>query len=338
MKNPWIQSARLRTLPLALSGTLLAITLAFLNHKSNAIISTLACLTAVLLQILSNFANDYGDYSKGTDGLANRNDRMLTAGKITADSMKRVLWMLSALVFLVGCSMVYYSFSVGIINSQYFSILLIVGIAAIFSAIAYTIGKNAYGYLGLGDIFVFLFFGIVPVLGTAILLGCAIEKDFYFAAAGMGLLSTAVLNTNNYRDIESDKLSNKLTLATRLGPRWTLFYHRILLIFGFLGVFSSLVYRADALLQHSNSENTSHLWEFSESQNYLLVLMLFGVLSPSAILISQHFSDMRRLLPGDRENINPQLKKLSLSILLLVILYGIMAGFILSWIPNSSIQ
>lgn len=338
MKNPWIQSARLRTLPLALSGTLLAIILAFLHHKTSSVISILACLTAILLQILSNFANDYGDFTKGTDELANRNDRMLTAGKITPNSMKRALWLVSSLVFLIGCSMVYYSFHLGIINTQYFSILIIVGIAAIFSAIAYTVGKNAYGYLGLGDIFVFLFFGIVPVIGTAILLGCSIEKDFYFAATGMGLLSTAVLNTNNYRDIESDKLSNKLTLATRLGPKWTLFYHRILLIFGFLAIFSSLVYRADALLQHSNSENNSHLWQFSESQNYLLVLMLFGVLSPSAILISQHFSDLRRLLPGDRENINPQLKKLSLSILLLVILYGIMAAFILSWIPKSSIQ
>ena len=331
MKNPWIQSARLRTLPLAISGILLGIVLSKMHHHQHLGISVLAILTATLLQILSNYANDYGDFQKGTDSKAGRQDRMLTTGSISESSMKKALYFLGALTFVLGTIMIVWSYQLHLISSNGLGYFMAIGIVAIFSAIAYTVGKNAYGYLGLGDLFVFVFFGLVPVIGTAILLGCELNSSFGFAAAGMGFLSTAVLNTNNYRDIESDKESHKNTFPTRIGARWTLFYHRLLLLFGFLGIFIAMVNHVEHLLNASAVNSKNSLWDFNNSQNYLLVMMIFGVFSPVAILLSQHFSDLKRLKPGDRENINPQLKKLSLSTLLFVVLFGVLGMFVDGW-------
>lgn len=318
MIKPWIQSARLRTLPLAIAGILLGTFLSKLYGHSNLEVSLLAIITATLLQILSNFANDYGDFKKGTDAKAGRTDRMLTTGSITEKAMKNALIILSVIIFMCGLFMIYVSYHYSLINESNIYFFVGLGILSIVSAIAYTVGKNAYAYLGLGDFFVFIFFGLVPVLGMAKLLGCDLNLNFGLAAIGMGLLSMAVLNTNNYRDIESDKLSHKITLAVRLGKKWTLFYHRILLISGFTTIFLSI-------LNYLNE-----IFKLNDSTTSLEKFMVFGIFSPIAILLASHFTDLRRLEPGNRELINPQLKKLSLSILLFVLLYGFFVWYLIN--------
>lgn len=320
MIKPWIQSARLRTLPLAIAGILLGSAISKLDGHANSQISTMALITAILLQILSNFANDYGDFKKGTDSLAGRTDRMLTTGSISEAAMKNALFILSGIALLCGLYMINLSYQFKLINQNNIYFFIGLGIVSIISAITYTIGKKAYAYLGLGDIFVFIFFGLAPVLGISKLLGCELNINFGLAAVGMGLLSMAVLNTNNYRDIESDKLSNKITIAVRLGKKWTLFYHRILLILGFSTIFFSM-------LNYLNQ-----IFKLNESNTSVEMFMVFGIFSPAAILLSSHFTDLRRLEPGDREKINPQLKKLSLTILLLVVIYSSLVWYLTDFI------
>lgn len=316
MIKPWIQSARLRTLPLAISGILLGSGIAKLHGFSDWSVSTLALITAILLQILSNFANDYGDFQKGTDKAADRKDRMLTTGSISETSMKKALYILSASAFIAGISMLWLSFNHNHINQNGIFFFIGIGISAIVAAITYTVGKKAYGYFGFGDIFVFVFFGIVPVLGMAKLLGCNLNLEIGLAGAGMGFLSTAVLNTNNYRDIETDRLANKITLAVRMGVKWNLFYHRLLLIFGFSGIFFSFF----------NYINKA--FNLIASKHYLEMLMIFGTFTPSAVLLASHYSSLIRIEPGNRDLLNQQLKKLSISILITVLIYIFMVFFV----------
>lgn len=317
--KPWIQSARLRTLPLALSGVLLSWGMNFMSEHSNPQwdLFILALFTAISLQILSNFANDYGDFKKGTDARAERSDRMLTAGLISEGAMKNALILFSLLSFCFGMLMLWISFNrhfhlsfSELFRSNAFLIFLGVGILSIASAIFYTVGKRAYGYSGLGDIFVFIFFGLVPVLGMVFLFGIhQIHVEHILGATGMGLLSTAVLNVNNYRDMVSDKESNKKTIAVKLGEKWTLFYHRLLLVFGFLGISFSAMFFINRLFNYG-------ILIYSPE-----MLWVLGIFAPSAILLSRHFSELKELKPGNREKLNPQLKQLSLTILLSVLLY-----------------
>ena len=245
--NPWIQAARLRTLPLALSGILLGGTLSHICGVQNSESRTnqphlfwwvmiLALLTATGLQILSNFANDYGDFKKGTDTKANRTDRAMASGKINENQMKKVLWILGVITLILGVSLITIS---GLFESKNGIFMLLTGLVAIAAAINYTMGKRAYGYSGFGDVFVLIFFGLVPVLGMGVLNGLftdtASSKNFdvfVIAALGLGFLSVAVLNVNNYRDIHTDSAQNKKTIAVRLGAKKTLLYHRILLLLG----------------------------------------------------------------------------------------------------------
>ena len=224
--NPWIHAARLRTLPLALSGILLGASLSHMCvsaailsdsqlanlsnsgnpigpeslklgfHASPSVIMLLAILTATALQVLSNFANDYGDFSKGTDTQANRSDRMLASGKISEKSMKRAIWFVGIITLMLGILLIYIS---GLFETPGGFYMLAIGLLALFAAITYTVGKNAYGYLGLGDLFVLIFFGLVPVLGMGLLNGlfvneatCQYLDVFLLAGFGLGLLSTAV--------------------------------------------------------------------------------------------------------------------------------------------------
>lgn len=320
MIKPWIQSARLRTLPLAISGILLGTAVAKLHGHSDWNVSILAVITAILLQLLSNFANDYGDFQKGTDKAAGRQDRMLTTGSISESSMKNALILVSALAFCTGLLMLWLSYQHGNITTKTIYFFIGVGIAAIVAAITYTVGKKAYGYFGFGDLFVFIFFGLVPVLGISKLLGCTLNLDYGLAAAGMGFLSTAVLNTNNYRDINTDRLANKITLAVLMGVKWNLFYHRILLILGFSGVFLSFFNYLNKLLN------------LIATKSYLEMLLIFGTFTPAAVLLASHYSTVIRIEPGNRELLNQQLKKLSLSILLTVFIYAFMVWYVGSFL------
>jgi 1,4-dihydroxy-2-naphthoate polyprenyltransferase len=225
----WIEAARLKTLPLALSTPLMGSFLAWSEGKFLWSVFILATLTTLLLQILSNFANDYGDFTSGADG-ENRIGprRMLQSGQILPKHMKIALAINIALALVVGVLLIYFGTrgkDIGIAL-----LFLGLGIIAIVAAIKYTVGKKPYGYMGLGDISVFLFFGLIGVIGTHFLHTGTFNPWHILPAAAIGLLSTGVLNLNNLRDYESDKAANKRTMVVWLGSKKGKFYHLILII------------------------------------------------------------------------------------------------------------
>lgn len=318
--KPWLIAARLRTLPLAVSGILLGTSIAQLRKPIDISVVLLAVLTAVLLQILSNFANDYGDFVKGTDSKADRQDRALASGAINVLQMKRAVLFTGILAFMLGITLIYRSFQLSLLtlDSAYF--LFGMGLFSLAAAVLYTIGKRAYGYSGWGDFFVFIFFGLLPVLGMSLLLGVEWNLETYLGGCGLGFLSVGVLNLNNYRDIDTDKENGKITLAVRFGPKKTLWYHRFLLIFGFGGVFLSF-----ALYVKS-------LFDLGGNSSNLELFLVFGVFSPIAVFLARYFSETKLLLPGDREGLNKQLKNLSLTTMLLVFVHLGMVNYIISLI------
>lgn len=214
--KPWIQAARLRTLPLAACGMLTGISLAHFAYPESSVLTiVLLFSTAVLLQILSNFANDYGDFTKGTDNAARIGpERALQSGSIKAPQMKRALYITGVITFISGTALILTSLAMEFI--WYILGFLLLGIASIAAAIRYTVGKSAYGYRGLGDIFVFIFFGWVSVLGSYFLLTGAIQWNLLLPASAIGLFSAGVLHMNNMRDVENDTASGKKTWATHL--------------------------------------------------------------------------------------------------------------------------
>ncbi len=222
--KPWIQAARLRTLPLALAATGMGIVLAIAEGEANLLISVSAAFTALLLQILSNYANDYGDYIKGTDK-EHRTDRMLASGMIDPASMKNVIVALSVFTLLFGTWMLHQAF--GGFDQRFFGMLGL-GLLCIAGALFYTMGRFAFGYVALGDLAVMLFFGPVAVCGTAYLHAGKLHPEMLIPAIGFGALSAAVLNINNIRDIENDREAGKTTLAMLLGRRNAMLYHVVL--------------------------------------------------------------------------------------------------------------
>lgn len=230
----WIQAMRLRTLPLAVSGILAGTFVADLLSHTHTGILVFALLTAVLLQILSNLANDYGDFIKGTDN-ENRvgNMRSMQSGAITPRQMKAAIVLFSLLALACGIRLLLLS-TEGRLTLPFIA-FLILGLAAIAAAINYTVGKKPYGYRALGDVFVFIFFGPVAVVGTFMLHNSFvfIPHEHYplaFASLVTGALSTAVLNTNNIRDIENDRASSKITLVVKYGITWARRYHAFLIV------------------------------------------------------------------------------------------------------------
>ena len=243
----WIQAARLRTLPLSISGIIMGSFIArwrLVNEGKewDWTIFALALLVTLLYQILSNFANDYGDGVKGTDQLRNQNAeaRAVASGKITAKQMKMAVLIMSVISLIATVALLYVAFFPKFIKEFWTFIGL--GVACILAAIGYTMGKKPYGYMGLGDIMVFLFFGLVSVGGSYFLFTKTWSWDILLPAAAVGLMSAAVLNLNNMRDIESDELSGKKTLALRLGFKNAMLYQMVLLqvplilILAFLGM------------------------------------------------------------------------------------------------------
>lgn len=317
----WIQAARLRTLPLALSGIGLGAAYAYFLGLFHAEILGWALLTATLLQVLSNFANDYGDFKKGTD--KGREDRALSSGSLSATSMKRALYLMGLLALAAGLVLLYRSQQLGLIETHHLVMLLCLGLLAIAAAVLYTVGPSAYGYKGLGDVFVFVFFGLVPVLGTILLMGGDPYLPYppryitpsLLPALAMGFLSVAVLNVNNYRDLDSDSAAGKRTMAVRLGAAKTLHYQRILLVLAWI----SLAYSF-----HEQMREFFGLEALGSGESALV----FGLFVPIALLLAQHFSAMKRMMPGDREGLNPQLKKLALTTLLAVLVYSLLAIYV----------
>ena len=230
----WIQAARLRTLPLSISGIIIGSFTARWRLLSEGSkwdwqIFALAMLVTILYQILSNFANDYGDGIKGTDRLRTKNAeiRMVASGKISAQKMKSAVIITAGLSLLATITLLYKAFIPSYLPE--FFIFLGLGILCILAAIGYTIGKNSYGYMGLGDVMVFIFFGIVSVGGSYFLFTKTWSWDILLPASAVGMLSTAVLNLNNMRDMESDHLSGKKTFALRIGFRNAMIYQIVLM-------------------------------------------------------------------------------------------------------------
>ena len=243
----WIQAARLRTLPLSLSGIIMGAFIAKwrLSQEGGVWdwrIFALALLVTLLYQILSNFANDYGDGVKGTDKnrIGEAENRAVASGKITATQMRNAVILLSILSFAATVALLFVAFYPA--NIREFWIFIGLGIACILAAIGYTVGKKPYGYMGLGDIFVFIFFGLVSVCGSYFLFTKSFDYDILIPASAIGMLSMAVLNLNNMRDIESDALSGKKTLALRLGFKKAMIYEIVLLQLPILLMLAFLMY------------------------------------------------------------------------------------------------
>ena len=234
----WIEAARLRTLPLSVSGIIVGSMYALANPTDDVLTPTevfnwklfaFAIITTLGLQILSNFANDYGDGMKGTDNEDRVGPkRTIQSGVITPQAMKSAIILTSGLTLFSAIYLIYLAF--GAYNLGYSLFYLILGIAAIASAIRYTVGNSAYGYRGFGDVFVFVFFGLVSTLGVNFLYSKQLDAILILPATAIGFLSVAVLNLNNMRDEASDRKSGKNTLVVKMGIENAKKYHYFLII------------------------------------------------------------------------------------------------------------
>ena len=253
----------------------------------------MAMLTTVLLQILSNLANDYGDAVKGTDNeMRVGPQRAVQSGAITTEQMKNAIIVFAVLSLVSGLTLLYLA-----LGNQFLTALLFfgLGLAAIAAAIKYTVGDHAYGYRGLGDLFVFIFFGLVAVLGTYYLNTLSLNFDLLLPASAMGLLSAGVLNLNNMRDIDNDRASGKHTLATALDYHNARVYHAVLIGLAFLFAFIYVIFR------------------FRSFWNFLFLL------SAPLFLI-----DLIKIFrTAEKAELYPYLKRLALSTLVFSILFGV---------------
>jgi 1,4-dihydroxy-2-naphthoate octaprenyltransferase len=279
----WIKALRLRTLPLSLSGIIIGSAIAKYNGFWDWGIFLLSLLTTVLFQIVSNLANDLGDSVKGTDNKDRVGPmRSVQSGLISKNEMRNAVVITSIVSLLSAGTLIYLGTTNLPISILWFYIGL--AVACIFAAITYTIGKKAYGYYGLGDIMVFLFFGIVSVLGVYPLYAKSIDWIILLPACSIGLLSAAVLNLNNMRDRTNDAKSGKNTLVVKIGPDWAKLYHAFLVLGG---VICQLLFLVN--LNHS--------------------LAFIGLL-PAIILILHLQKVMKTKNPKD---FDPELKKVALS-------------------------
>jgi 1,4-dihydroxy-2-naphthoate octaprenyltransferase len=224
----WVSAMRLRTLPLTVACIALGAFIAQANGFFQWPVFVLCLITALLLQILSNLANDYGDAQHGADHERREGPvREVQAGNISAEAMFKGIIIFSLLSLASGISLLLVSG----ISLQVFVVFVALGILSISAAILYTNGKRPYGYIGLGDIAVFVFFGIIGVLGSYYLQAKALDWSVLLPASSCGLLTVAVLNVNNIRDIESDIEAGKLSIPVRLGRKAAIYYHLSLLSF-----------------------------------------------------------------------------------------------------------
>lgn len=294
----WLKAFRLRTLPLSLSGIILGSLIAKSQGFWNSKIFIFSILTTVLFQILSNLANDLGDTIKGADNEGRVGPkRTVQEGVITMKKMKIAIYLFSVLsilsaVFLIQQALIIISFETAIF---YF----VLAILCIIAAISYTIGKKAYGYHGFGDVFVFVFFGLVSVLGVYTLYSNEFSFLNFLPAMSVGALSTAVLNLNNLRDQENDKKVVKNTIVVRLGFQKAKLYHSVLIISPiiFMLVFSIL---------------TNHFWA-------ILSLLVF-----IPLIIHLKFVNSVK----EFKDYDSQLKKVALITFFFSIIYGLLINLL----------
>lgn len=290
----WLAAARPRTLALAVASTGLGLFLAAAGGLFQGLLAALTVLTAILLQILSNLANDYGDSLHGADSQERVGPRRaVQSGLISRKQMRNAIAAVVALTMICGLAMVWLAFGAQAILLVLLFLLL--GAAAIWAAIAYTASSRPYGYAGLGDLFVFVFFGWVAVAGSYYLQRHALPLDVFLPATSCGLFAVGVLNVNNIRDRESDRRAGKFSVPVRLGLRRARLYHWALLLGG-LG--AALLY---VLLNYHSP------WQF-----------LFILSAP--LFVANGLAVSRRV---EAAQLDPLLKQLSISTLLFVLTFGL---------------
>ena len=288
---PWIKAFRLRTLPLSFSTIIMGNALALLGGQFQTDVFVMTLLTTLFLQVLSNLANDYGDGVKGTDN-ANRlgPERALQSGSITVQQMKRGIIICSILALLSGLYLILFAVE---FESNLQVLFILLGIGAIAAAIKYTVGKRAYGYSGLGDVFVFIFFGLVGVAGSYYLQTQSFNLTIWLPAVCMGALSTAVLNLNNMRDIENDATMGKNTIVVKMGLNKAKVYHYTLFALTYLALTLFIVQLNEVTLQITLSIAT-------------------------ALILIIHLKHIQTVVKAKNyHSFDPELKKIALSTLLL---------------------
>ena len=293
----WLQAFRLRTLPLALSCIAMG---GFLAASADAFrwdIFLLCILTTIFLQILSNLANDYGDTVHGADSIHREGpSRAVQSGAISAQQMKIAVIIFVLLCLISGMALLVVSFG---LNWKAIFFFFGLGVLSILAAIAYTVGKKPYGYVGLGDFSVLIFFGLVGVMGSYYLFTQELSWYQLLPALSCGFFSIGVLNVNNIRDIESDRKAGKFSIPVRIGRQNAIKYHWFLI---FSGIFSAVIYNLITL-------NSAWQWLF------LLGIPLF---IKNGLAVSTRPS----------RQLDPYLKQMALSTLIFVLLFGV--GLILS--------
>jgi 1,4-dihydroxy-2-naphthoate octaprenyltransferase len=300
MKN-WIEAFRLRTLMLSLACILMGVFLAKMSHVDINILSIIfTFLTALFLQILSNLANDYGDSKHGADHDGRKGPkRTVQSGKISSAQMLNGIKLFVLLSLISGILLLY--FCLPIIGNSGVFLLFILGIAAIVAAIAYTNGKKPYGYMGLGDISVFIFFGLIAVGGTYYLLVGTINSMVFLPAISCGLFSVGVLNLNNMRDIDSDLQAGKNSIPARLGFVKSKIYHYNIIVIALL---CTLVF-----VMFYNEMQTWRNLSFVACYPFFLK-QLFTIKNTT-----------------DQQKLDPMLKQLAISTMLFVVLFGLGNAF-----------
>ena len=290
----WLNAARPRTLPLSVAGILVGTAMASSYGEINYVIFFLALLTTIGFQVTSNFANDYGDGVKGTDN-DNRigPKRVLQSGLLSRKALKTGIIISVVINLILTLSLLAVSF--GREYLHWGILFLFFGGFSIWAAIKYTVGDSAYGYKGLGDIFVFVFFGLLGVLGSMFLFIKTIPLVSVLPAVSIGLLSVGVLNLNNLRDVNSDKLAGKNTMIVKMGFEKGKQYHALLLILSFVCICVFLL------------SNGLHYVKFSCVIAFIPIFIHLGFV-------------MKTKNP---KLLDPELKKLALSTFLLALLFYI---------------
>lgn len=292
MIKHWIEAFRLRTLPLALASIGMGSFIAAADEKFSWLVFGLTSLTTIFLQVLSNLANDYGDSQNGADSVERKGpQRAVQSGAITPKAMLKGVIILALLSLVSGLSLLYFALE----SMQLFWLFLGFGILSIIAAVTYTAGSRPYGYAGLGDVSVFIFFGWLGVMGTYFLHTQTLNWLVLLPATTCSCFAVAVLNINNIRDIDSDEKAGKITIPVRIGRAKAVRYHFALLIVGVLCAVVFMILRAESF------------WAYA----FVLVLPL---LFKNAKAVYEKTNPME---------LDPYLKQMALTTLLFVIVFGV---------------
>jgi 1,4-dihydroxy-2-naphthoate polyprenyltransferase len=316
----WIEAARVRTLPLSVSGIIVGSFYALSSPTNNILTPTrvlswkifgMLLLTTIGLQVLSNFANDYGDGVKGTDNEDRIGPkRAIQSGVISPKAMKRAIYITAFITFLFTITLIYYAFQ---FKYFFYSVaFLILGIIAIASAIRYTVGTSAYGYKGFGDLFVFIFFGLVSTFGSYFMFTKELNWLLLLPSVAIGFLSVGVLNLNNMRDEASDAKAGKNTIVVKKGAEWAKKYHFFLVI-------SSMVLVLVFMLIFDYYFDAAHPGKLNIDLYFFLI---------AYIPLTKHL--MRVYRNENPKALDPELKKLALSTFLLSVLLALCLIYFIS--------